>query len=43
MFAANCFRCAAESGHATAQFNLGHGYAEGNRVAKDSEQAVSWY
>jgi len=27
----------------TAQFNLGVCYADGDGVAKDAEQAVSWY
>jgi len=37
------YRRAAEAGHAAAQFNLGVCYRNGEGVAKDAEQAVSWY
>ena len=33
----------AEAGDATAQFNLGHMYAYGTAVPKDSLEAVKWY
>ena len=37
------FRQAAEQGHASAQFNLGVMYANGEGVLKDEAEAVRWY
>ena len=41
--AVECYRKAAEQGHADAQYNLGNMYAQGLGVAKDEAQAVVWY
>ena len=37
------FRQAAEQGHASAQFNLGVRYANGEGVPEDDAEAVHWY
>ena len=37
------FRKAAEQGHASAQFILGHCYDAGDGVSKDTAKAIEWY
>jgi TPR repeat protein len=41
--AAKSFRCAAEQGHAEAQFRLGNLYDGGSGVQRDQAEAVKWY
>jgi len=41
--AAECFRRAAEQGHAEAQFNLGICYEDGDGVPWSYDEAVKWY
>ncbi len=41
--AAQIFRPLAELGHADAQFNLGHMYANGLGVTQDYAEAVRWW
>ena len=37
------YRLAAEQGNASAQYNLGVGYANGEGVPQDDAEAVKWY
>jgi len=37
------YKKAAGQGNATAQYNLGTCYEDGNGVAKDNTQAADWY
>ena len=41
--AAECFRKAAEQGHARAQFELGACYSLGKGVSEDSAEALKWF
>jgi TPR repeat protein len=41
--AAELYLCAAEAGHAWAQYNLGHLLLDGNGVARDLTGAFQWY
>ncbi|MBR5213143.1 MAG: sel1 repeat family protein [Akkermansia sp.] len=41
--AAECFRQAAEQGHAQAQFELGACYSLGKGVSEDSAEALKWF
>ena len=41
--AAECFREAAEQGHAEAQFNLGICYEDGDGVEWNYDEAIKWY
>ena len=41
--AAECFRKAAEQGHAEAQFNLGICYEDGDGVEWSYTEAIKWY
>ena len=36
-------RQTAEQGHAPAQYNLGHMYADGEGVPRDCREAVKWW
>ena len=41
--AANWFRKPAEQGYASAQYNLGVAYGQGEGVPKDFVEAIFWY
>ena len=41
--AAECFRKAAEHGHAQAQFRIGQCYEKGEGVQQDYSKAAEWY
>ena len=41
--AAECFRKAAEQGHAEAQYNLGICYEDGDGVEWSYDEAMKWY